>query len=79
VATALARCRMTNDQLSLHVAWYRVQRTELAEAGAAEAVERYLINSHVAAKGVQLRLLRQRVVMSAQRQRPQAGVLLDII
>jgi hypothetical protein len=35
----------------------------IAEAGAGEAAERYLINHHLAAKSVQLRLVRQRVVM----------------
>ena len=40
---------------------------QLAEEGADEAAKRYLIPNRVVAKGVQLRLLRQRVVMSAQK------------
>jgi hypothetical protein len=47
---------------------------QLAEKGANEAAKRYLIPNHVVAKGVQLRLLRQRVVMTAQK--AQADVLL---
>jgi hypothetical protein len=47
---------------------------QLAEEGADEAVKRYLIPNRVVAKGVQLRLLRQRVVMTAQK--AQADVLL---
>jgi hypothetical protein len=40
---------------------------QLAEEGADEATKRYLIPNRVVAKGVQLRLLRQRVVMAAQK------------
>jgi hypothetical protein len=40
---------------------------QLAEEGADEADKRYLIPNRVVAKGVQLRLLRQRVVMTAQK------------
>jgi hypothetical protein len=40
---------------------------QLAEEGANEAAKRYLIPNRVVAKGVQLRLLRQRVVMAAQK------------
>jgi hypothetical protein len=40
---------------------------QLAEEGADEAARRYLIPNCVAAKGVQLRLLRKRVVMTAQK------------
>jgi hypothetical protein len=40
---------------------------QLAEEGADEAAKRYLIPNRVVAKGVQLRLLRQRVVMTAQK------------
>jgi hypothetical protein len=47
---------------------------QLAEEGADEAAKRYLIPNRVVAKGVQLRLLRQRVVMTAQK--AQADVLL---
>ena len=47
---------------------------QLAEEGADEAAKRYLIPNRVVAKGVQLRLLRQRVVMAAQN--AQADVLL---
>jgi hypothetical protein len=47
---------------------------ELAEEGADEAAKRYLIPNRIVAKGVQLRLLRQRVVMAAQK--AQADVLL---
>jgi hypothetical protein len=47
---------------------------QLLEEGADEAAKRYLIPNRVVAKGVQLRLLRQRVVMRAQK--PQADVLL---
>jgi hypothetical protein len=50
------------------------QLAQLAEEGADEAAKRYLIPNRVVAKGVQLRLLRQRVVMTAQN--PQADVLL---
>jgi hypothetical protein len=39
----------------------------IAEAGASEAAERYLINRHLAAKSVHLRLVRQRVVMAVQK------------
>jgi hypothetical protein len=39
---------------------------QLAEEGADEAPKRYLIHNRVVAKGAQLRLLRQRVVMTAQ-------------
>jgi hypothetical protein len=39
---------------------------QLAEEDADEAAKRYLIPNRVVAKGVQLRLLRQRVVMTAQ-------------
>ena len=46
----------------------------MAEEGADEAAKRYLIPNRVVAKGVQLRLLRQRVVMPAQK--AQADVLL---
>jgi hypothetical protein len=38
---------------------------QLAEEGADKAAKRYLIPNRVVAKGVQLRLLRQRVVMAA--------------
>ena len=48
---------------------------QLAEEGADEAAKRYLIPNRVVAKGVQLRLLRQRVVMTAQK--AQADVLLQ--
>jgi hypothetical protein len=48
---------------------------QLAEEGADEAAKRYLIPNRVVAKGVQLRLLRQRVVVAAQ-QKAQADVLL---
>jgi hypothetical protein len=48
--------------------------TQLAEEGADEAAERHLIPNRAVAKGVQLRLLRQRVVMTAQK--AQADVLL---
>jgi hypothetical protein len=47
---------------------------QLAEEGADEAAKRHLAPNRVVAKGVQLRLLRQRVVMSAQK--AQADVLL---
>jgi hypothetical protein len=47
---------------------------QLAEVGADEAAKRYLIPNRVVAKGVQLRLLRQRVVITAQK--AQADVLL---
>jgi hypothetical protein len=47
---------------------------QLAEEGADEAAKRYLIPNRVVAKGVQLRLLRHRVVMTAQK--AQADVLL---
>jgi hypothetical protein len=48
---------------------------QLAEEGADEAAKRYLIPNRVVAKGVlQLRMLRQRVVMTAQK--AQADVLL---
>jgi hypothetical protein len=47
---------------------------QLAEEGADEAAKQYLIPNRVVAKGVQLRLLRQRVVMTAQN--AQADVLL---
>jgi hypothetical protein len=47
---------------------------QLAEEGADEAAKRYLIPNRAVAKGVQLRLLRQRVVMRAQK--AQADVLL---
>jgi hypothetical protein len=47
---------------------------QLAEEGADEAAKRYLIPNCVVAKGVQLRLLRQRVVMTAQK--AQADMLL---
>jgi hypothetical protein len=47
---------------------------QLAEEGADEAVKRYLTPNRVVAKGVQLRVLRQRVVMTAQK--AQADVLL---
>jgi hypothetical protein len=47
---------------------------QLADEGADEAAKRYLIPNRVVAKGVQLRLLRQRVVMTAQK--AQADVLL---
>jgi hypothetical protein len=47
---------------------------QLAEEGADEAAKRYLIPNRVVAKGVQLRLLRQRVGMTAQK--AQADVLL---
>jgi hypothetical protein len=47
---------------------------QLAEEGADEAAKRYLIPNRVVAKGVQLRLLRQRVVMTAQK--AQADMLL---
>jgi hypothetical protein len=47
---------------------------QLAEEGADEAANRYLIPNRVVAKGVQLRLLRQRVAMTAQK--AQADVLL---
>jgi hypothetical protein len=40
---------------------------QLVEEGADEAAKRYLIPNRVVAKGVQLRLLRQRVVMTAQK------------
>jgi hypothetical protein len=40
-----------------------------------EAAERYLINHHLAAKGVQLRLVRQRVAMAVQK--AQADVLVN--
>jgi hypothetical protein len=43
------------------------------EEGADEAAKRYLIPNRVVAKGVQLRLLRQRVVTTAQK--AQADVL----
>jgi hypothetical protein len=46
-----------------------------AEVGAGEAAERYLINHHLAAKGVQLRLVWQRVVMAVQK--AQADVLIN--
>ena len=48
---------------------------QLAEEGADEAAKRYLIPNRVVAKGVQLRLLRQRVVPVAA-QKAQANVLL---
>jgi hypothetical protein len=48
---------------------------QLAEEGADEAAKRYLIPNRVVVKGVQLRLLRQRVVMTAQK--AQADVLLQ--
>jgi hypothetical protein len=41
----------------------------IAEAGAGEAAERYLTNHHLAAKSVQRRLMRQRVVMAVQNHR----------
>jgi hypothetical protein len=47
---------------------------QLAEEGADEAAKRYLIPNRVVAKGVQLRMLRQRVVMTAQK--AQSDVLL---
>jgi hypothetical protein len=47
---------------------------QLAEESADEAAKRYLIPNRVVAKGVQLRLLRQRVVITAQN--AQADVLL---
>jgi hypothetical protein len=47
---------------------------QLAEEGADEAAKRYPTPNRVVAKGVQLRLLRQRVVMTAQK--AQADVLL---
>jgi hypothetical protein len=47
---------------------------QLAEGGADEAAKRHPIPNRVVAKGVQLRLLRQRVVMTAQK--AQADVLL---
>jgi hypothetical protein len=47
---------------------------QLAEEGADEAAKRYLIPNRAVAKGVQLRMLRQRVVMTAQK--AQADVLL---
>jgi hypothetical protein len=48
---------------------------QLAEEGADEAAKRYLIPNRVVAKGaVQLRLLRQQMVMTAQK--AQADVLL---
>jgi hypothetical protein len=47
---------------------------QLSEEGADEVATRYLIPNRVVAKGVQLRLLRQRVVMTAQK--AQANVLL---
>jgi hypothetical protein len=40
---------------------------QLSEEGADEAAKRYLIPNRVVAKEVQLRLLRQRVVMTAQK------------
>jgi hypothetical protein len=40
---------------------------QLAEEGTDEAAKRYLIPTRVVAKGVQLRLLRQRVVVTAQK------------
>jgi hypothetical protein len=40
---------------------------QLAEEGAAEAAKRYLIPNRAVAKGVQLRLLRQQVVVLLQR------------
>jgi hypothetical protein len=49
---------------------------QLAEEGADEAAKRYLIPNRVVAKGVQLRMLRQRVVMVMAAQKAQAGVLL---
>jgi hypothetical protein len=48
---------------------------QLVEEGADEAAKRYLIPNRVVAKGVQLRLLRQRVVIGAA-QKAQADVLL---
>jgi hypothetical protein len=47
---------------------------QLAEGGADEAAKRHLTPNRVVAKGVQLRLLRQRVVITAQK--AQADVLL---
>jgi hypothetical protein len=47
----------------------------IAEAGAGEAAERYLINHHLAAKSIQLRLVWQWVVMAVQK--AQAGVLIN--
>jgi hypothetical protein len=47
---------------------------QMAEEGVDEAAKRYLIPSRVVAKRVQLRLLRQRVVMTAQK--AQADVFL---
>jgi hypothetical protein len=47
---------------------------QLVEEGADEVAKRYLIPNRVVAKRVQLRLLRQRVVMTAQK--AQADVLL---
>jgi hypothetical protein len=47
---------------------------QLAEERADKAARRYLIPSHAVSKGVQLWLLRQRVVMAAQK--AQADVLL---
>jgi hypothetical protein len=47
---------------------------QLVDEGADKAAKRHLIPNHVVAKGVQLRLLRQRVVMTAQK--AQADVLL---
>jgi hypothetical protein len=41
------------------------EQLQLAEGGADEAAKRYLIPNRVVAKGVQLRMLRQRVVMAA--------------
>jgi hypothetical protein len=50
---------------------------QLAEEGADDAAKRHLIPNRVVAKGVQLRLLRQRVVMAAQK--AQADVLLHCL
>jgi hypothetical protein len=47
---------------------------QLAEEGADEAAKRHLVPNRVVAKGVQLRLLRQRVVTTAQK--AQADVLI---
>jgi hypothetical protein len=49
---------------------------QLAEEGADEAAKRYLIPNRVVAKGVQLRVLMQRVVMVMTAQKAQADVLL---
>jgi hypothetical protein len=54
--------------------WRSLLLDQLSEEGADEAAKRYLTPNRVVAKGVQLRLLRQRVVMTAQK--AQADVLL---